>query len=337
MSRCDSPQALRLVRGVDEVLAASGYHLGRVDTDTDHAAGLVAAWRAAGQITRARVLLFLVQRAGDAVDTAVNLLSGLVAPVWVRWALAAARTSSALTLVDVMVDADPADTDPGPTLGAALLLASLVHAPDTPACGFCRIAAGQDPDVQVIDERDESVAFVPRSGGVVPGHWLVIPRVHVPDAVAVPDVTADVMRHAAALAREQGPDAVNIITSVGAAATQTVRHLHVHLVPRETGDGLALPWDPYALQGRLRPDALAAVGDPVADALDGVQRASQDILVDYAVRAHDMDEADAARFVAWLWPRREAVSPTGRTTWAALVGDALEVWRHHHHGRPPVR
>jgi hypothetical protein len=34
----------------------------------------------------------------------------------------------------------------------------------------------------------------------------------------------------------------NLITSVGADATQSVRHLHIHVVPRREGDGLMLPW-----------------------------------------------------------------------------------------------
>jgi hypothetical protein len=37
-------------------------------------------------------------------------------------------------------------------------------------------------------------------------------------------------------------ESFNLITSVGAAATQTVRHLHIHLIPRREGDALALPW-----------------------------------------------------------------------------------------------
>ncbi|MFI0712504.1 HIT domain-containing protein [Streptomyces inhibens] len=34
----------------------------------------------------------------------------------------------------------------------------------------------------------------------------------------------------------------NVITSRGPSATQTIRHLHIHLVPRADGDGLLLPW-----------------------------------------------------------------------------------------------
>ncbi len=56
------------------------------------------------------------------------------------------------------------------------------------------------------------------------------------------------MRHAAELAAEVGD--CNVITSRGAAATQTVRHLHVHVVPRRQGDGILLPWtDPGAETG----------------------------------------------------------------------------------------
>jgi histidine triad (HIT) family protein len=50
------------------------------------------------------------------------------------------------------------------------------------------------------------------------------------------------MGHAAELAAAIMPDAFNIITSAGRDATQTVDHLHLHLVPRRPGDGLALPW-----------------------------------------------------------------------------------------------
>jgi histidine triad (HIT) family protein len=107
----------------------------------------------------------------------------------------------------------------------------------TAACPFCdRIAAGQyDYDNAV------AVAFQPLNP-VTPGHFLAVPRVHVTDAMDSPLAASRAMRLAAGLAGQMGLRACNFITSAGAAATQTVFHLHVHVVPRREGDGLALPW-----------------------------------------------------------------------------------------------
>jgi histidine triad (HIT) family protein len=104
------------------------------------------------------------------------------------------------------------------------------------SCPFCdRIAAGE-----YIGQSYGVVTFEPLNP-VTPGHLLVVPREHVTDATIAPAITAEVMRQAAVIVRERAISA-NIITSVGSAATQTVRHLHVHVVPRREGDGLHLPW-----------------------------------------------------------------------------------------------
>lgn len=75
---------------------------------------------------------------------------------------------------------------------------------------------------------------------VTPGHLLVVPAPHVEDATRAPHLAGDAVNLASAYAGRHR--AANIITSIGADATQTVRHLHVHMVPRRAGDGLALPW-----------------------------------------------------------------------------------------------
>ncbi|MFJ1796523.1 HIT family protein [Kitasatospora griseola] len=105
-------------------------------------------------------------------------------------------------------------------------------------CVFCAIAAGLAP-AQVVARWPEALAIVPLNP-VADGHLLVLPTCHVPDAAFDPAVTAVTMRRAAELAQGAGP--ANLITSIGAEATQTVRHLHIHLVPRRTYDGLHLPW-----------------------------------------------------------------------------------------------
>ena len=104
------------------------------------------------------------------------------------------------------------------------------------SCVFCRIVAGTEP-ATVVRRWPDAVAIVPRHP-VTPGHTLVIPTVHVRDFTEDPDVSAAAMRRAGELA---APPA-NLITSAGSEATQTVWHLHLHVVPRAAGDGLALPW-----------------------------------------------------------------------------------------------
>lgn len=110
----------------------------------------------------------------------------------------------------------------------------------TEPCPFCEILAGRAP-ATVVREWDEAVAIVPLNP-VVDGHVLVIPREHVTDFVADPVVSAHTMYRAAELAGGYPAGAMNLITSRGRAATQSVFHLHLHLVPRAEGDGLALPW-----------------------------------------------------------------------------------------------
>ncbi|QFU85727.1 HIT family protein [Amycolatopsis sp. YIM 10] len=117
------------------------------------------------------------------------------------------------------------------------------------ACTFCAIAAGQAP-ATIVRQWPDTVAIRPRTG-VNAGHVLVVPRAHVTDMAADPAVAATTMARAAELAAEH--QAVNVITSRGSAATQTVFHLHIHVVPRTEGDGLPLPWTTQ----HINPDAAA--------------------------------------------------------------------------------
>jgi histidine triad (HIT) family protein len=101
-------------------------------------------------------------------------------------------------------------------------------------CPFCDIATGCGP-AHVIDTWPDAMAFTPTNGGVTPGHTLVVPRAHVANAIVDPVVTGVSVIRAATLASqmirtEQLPGA-NLITSIGQAATQSVFHLHWHIVP----------------------------------------------------------------------------------------------------------
>ena len=106
-------------------------------------------------------------------------------------------------------------------------------------CPFCRIIRNEAP-AEIVRDWPDALAFVPLNP-VVKGHTLVIPKAHVPDFAMSPLVSAVAMRRAAEL-MQWTPRPMNVITSRGHEATQSVFHLHLHLVPRHAGDGLALPW-----------------------------------------------------------------------------------------------
>lgn len=115
-------------------------------------------------------------------------------------------------------------------------------------CVFCEILYGSEP-AKVVYDGISTLGIVPLNP-VVDGHVIFLPRKHVRDASEKPALTAAVMSDAAeyiqhlrrrADSAANSPD-FNIITSIGPAATQSVFHLHVHVVPRTANDGLALPW-----------------------------------------------------------------------------------------------
>lgn len=116
-----------------------------------------------------------------------------------------------------------------------------------PGCLFCRIVAGDLP-AQRVYEDERTIAFMDIAPGSR-GHLLVIPREHAADITTIdPEDLAAVAQSAQVLARRVierlGADGVNIINSAGAAAWQTVFHLHFHVIPRYVGDPLVLPWTP---------------------------------------------------------------------------------------------
>lgn len=111
--------------------------------------------------------------------------------------------------------------------------------PEQP-CPFCEINLGRAP-ATFVHEWSDTIAIAPLNP-VVDGHTLVIPKTHVTDFADDPDVTGAATRRAAQLCRDLDLVHANLITSRGVHATQSVFHLHLHLLPRAENDGLALPW-----------------------------------------------------------------------------------------------
>ena len=106
-------------------------------------------------------------------------------------------------------------------------------------CTFCRIVAGELPAHVVLDD-DGVLAFLDVRP-VFEGHTLVIPRVHrdtLLDLPAndIPPLLGATQRIAAAVVDALG--AQGSWVSINNVVSQSVPHLHVHVVPRTKGDGL---------------------------------------------------------------------------------------------------
>lgn len=116
---------------------------------------------------------------------------------------------------------------------------------ETKDCIFCKIIAGEEP-AKFLSDGVSSIEIEPLNP-VVDGHTIVIPRTHVADAFEDPNVSSMTMWDASMWTkmrswRDSRYESVNFITSVGKPATQSVFHLHIHVIPRAVNDGLALPW-----------------------------------------------------------------------------------------------
>ncbi|MEW2379288.1 HIT domain-containing protein [Micromonospora sp. NPDC047812] len=115
-------------------------------------------------------------------------------------------------------------------------------------CPFCEIVQRRDPDTREIFRNEHVVAFFPLEPATL-GHTLVIPREHIPDIWSLGEDAASHLARATlglsrAIRRATEPEGLNVIQSNGTAATQSVFHLHVHIVPRWANDDLGRIWPP---------------------------------------------------------------------------------------------
>ena len=110
------------------------------------------------------------------------------------------------------------------------------------ACPFCAIARGEG-DARIVFENAEVVAFLDKAP-LVPGHVLLIPRVHVETIWEADEPTAAAL---ALAARKLAKAVVAAMNADGAfvaqnnVVSQSVPHLHTHVVPRRQGDGFFSP------------------------------------------------------------------------------------------------
>jgi histidine triad (HIT) family protein len=112
-------------------------------------------------------------------------------------------------------------------------------------CVFCRIIAGGEPCFRLCEDRD-TLAFMDKHPAN-DGHCLVIPKTHCPTIFDLsPDDTAALGRTvrniARAVQRALQPSGLNLVQANGAAAGQSIMHVHFHVLPRRDGDNLQINW-----------------------------------------------------------------------------------------------
>ena len=106
-------------------------------------------------------------------------------------------------------------------------------------CLFCRIVSGALP-ATIVYEDDNSIAFLDHRP-LFPGHTLLIPREHVETLGELPVKSVGPYFEAAQLlsrAIESAMDAEGTFVAMNNRVSQSVPHLHVHVVPRRKKDGL---------------------------------------------------------------------------------------------------
>jgi histidine triad (HIT) family protein len=115
----------------------------------------------------------------------------------------------------------------------------LTAAPARPDCAFCEIVGGRR-DSHVVFEDERSLAFLDQRP-LFPGHSLLVPREHYETLIDLPQqMVGPLFTNARLLAEamERALDAEGSFVAINNRVSQSVPHLHVHVVPRRRKDGL---------------------------------------------------------------------------------------------------
>jgi len=138
------------------------------------------------------------------------------------------------------------------------------------SCGFCKIIRGEIPSHPVFED-DVSFAFLDHRP-LFAGHLLLTPKVHYKTLIDLPaDLTAPLFGSARLLARavEEGMAAQGTFIAINNRVSQSVPHLHIHIVPRRKGDGLkGFFWPRHAYKNN---DEIAQVQQNLRATIERIQ------------------------------------------------------------------
>ncbi len=118
-------------------------------------------------------------------------------------------------------------------------------------CIFCKIAAGQIPSATLYEDGDFRVIL--DLGPAARGHALILPKEHFADLSEINDETAEKVlplakKMSAAMTKALGCAGMNLVQNNGEAAGQTVRHFHMHIIPRYENGPKMVEWEPGKLE-----------------------------------------------------------------------------------------
>ncbi len=114
-------------------------------------------------------------------------------------------------------------------------------------CIFCKIANGEIPSKTLYE--DEEFRVILDVNPATRGHALILPKEHADDLYELSEGQASQVmllakKMAAQMKEKLHCDGLNLIQNNGETAGQTVKHFHLHLIPRYENDGQQLGWKP---------------------------------------------------------------------------------------------
>src|ERR1700693_3214067 len=119
-----------------------------------------------------------------------------------------------------------------------LVQRSLIYV-TSPDCPFCKIVRSETQSYNVFED-DISLAFLDKRP-LFPGHCLLIPKSHYVTLIDLPaSLVAPLFQNAQLLVRaiERGLQAAGTFVAINNRISQSVPHVHIHIVPRRQKDGL---------------------------------------------------------------------------------------------------
>ena len=141
-------------------------------------------------------------------------------------------------------------------------------------CEFCKVVCGETPGC-VVFEDEVSLAFLDRRP-LFPGHCLLVPKTHYATltdlpAKLIPPFFANARLLAEAVERDM--EAAGSFGAINNRVSQSVPHLHVHIVPRRKKDGLkGFFWPRQAYKS---PEEMLTVRDRIRSAIAWLQSRSE--------------------------------------------------------------